>query len=115
VSTRQFDFCAYCGHLTEHFDSDGDRACKEGEGCNRRRERVKTVRPYFRWTPEAVALVKERLSKGDTVKRIARALKIPMSKVISKINNTPEIRAVKPKKNKINLNNTPPLKAADGV
>jgi len=76
---REYGFCAYCGYLTAGRDSDGDPACKEGEGCAVFRQpsprRTGITTPGV-WTPERKAKLADLYQRGVPVDEIAMALQL---------------------------------------
>lgn len=76
---REYGFCAYCGYLTAGRDSDGDPACKEGEGCAAFRQptqrRAGATTPGL-WTPERKVKLIHLYQQGVPVAEIARALQL---------------------------------------
>lgn len=76
---REYGFCAYCGFLTAGRDSDGDRACPEGEGCavfrQPARRRAGVTTPGL-WTPERKAKLIDQYQRGVPVAEIARDLQL---------------------------------------
>lgn len=83
-----FDFCAWCGRLTTGLDSDGDPACKPGEGCLISSKPERNAKPYGQRGGRPVGSVNFGVihvrGQGHTLKGWAKHFDVHQSSLVTR-------------------------------